>query len=68
MAVTRTSKELRRAQNERSDVQNRLQRAEQDLKLRTSELEKERMEHKDLNEQVFVVFFLPDREIADLRN
>ena len=51
-AVTRTSKQLRRIQNEGTNVEKRLQQAEEDLKIMTKELERERSEHKELNEQV----------------
>ena len=51
-AVTRTSKQLRRIQNEGTNVEKRLQQAEEDLKIMTKELERERCEHKELSEQV----------------
>ena len=50
--MTRTSKQLRRVQNEGAGVEKRLQQAEGDLTLLTRELERERQEHKDLSEQV----------------
>lgn len=53
--MTRTSKQLRRIQNEEANVEKRLQQAEEDLKILTKELEKERSEHKELSDQVGVV-------------
>ena len=53
-AVTRTSKQLRRVQSEGTGMEKQLQQTEDDLKMMTRELEKERREHKQLSEQVTI--------------